>query len=260
MTAALVISLPIATARRAMQAAQLGRLGIAHRFLDATAVADIPPAELARLERAWCRPLRPAEVACALSHRRAWKEVAAGQGPVLILEDDAVLAPDTAAVIAALAGRADLDCVTLETFTLPKVLGPPRPLPVAGYALSEVFRDSGGAAAYLLWPEGARKLLRGRPGFLPLADAAINLARGLRKHQVEPACAIQAMFLAGSHQFAPEVHETTVSPPGRPAIRSRRDWWRYKVRRLRVSAILLARQLRGLGRSGKRVVPFRGDT
>jgi glycosyl transferase family 25 len=255
---ALIINLPAAVERRTMQDAQFARLGIVHRFLNATAVADIPTADLARLERAWCRPLRPAEVACALSHRRAWADVAAGAAPVLILEDDVVLASDTAAVIGALSRRPDLECVTLETFTLPKVLGDPRPMGLEPFRLAEVYRDSGGAAAYMLWPSGARKLLAGRPGLLPLADAAINLGPGLRKHQVEPACAIQAMFLAGVGEIAPEVYQTTVSDPERLPITGLADWLRYRLRRLRVSLILFVRQMRGLGRSGKREIAFRG--
>lgn len=253
----LVISMATATARRDMQAAQLGALGVPFRFLDATVAADLPTAELARLDRLWCRPMRPAEVACALSHRRAWDSVAAGDGPVLILEDDAILARDTAAVLAALAGLSGIDCVNLETFTFPKRLGSAQALALAPYSLAPVVRDSGGAAAYLLWPSGARKALAGLGGYLPLADAALNLAPGLRKVQLEPACAIQAMFLAASRGLPAEITGTTVSPPTRPDIGSRREWLRYKLRRLRISALLAARTLRAIGRSETRTVPFR---
>lgn len=253
----LIISLRTATARRELQTAQCNRLGLPFRFLDATTVADIPLPELARLERAWCRPLRQTEVACALSHRRAWAEVVDGDAPLLILEDDAVLADETPAVISALAGRTDLECVTLETFAARKVLGTSQPLGVAPFRLSEVYRDSAGAAAHLLWPQGAHKLLRGRHGFLPLADAAFNLAPGLRMHQVEPACAIQAMFLREDGGFTADTYQSSASGVSRPPIPGLADWIRYKSRRLRVSLILFARQLRGFGRSTKRTVAFR---
>ncbi len=253
----LTISMRSATARRELQAAQFARLGLPYRILDATDIADIPPGELARLERAWCRPLRATEVACALSHRRAWAEVAKGEAPVLILEDDAVLAAETPTVLSALAGRTDLECVTLETFGARKILGASESLGVGPFRLSEVYRDSAGAAAHLLWPRGARKLLRGRRGFLPLADAAFNLAPGLRIHQVEPACAIQAMFLKEGGGFVAEAYRSTSSGMRRPPIPGLADWIRYKLRRLRVSLILFARQLRGFGRSNKRTVAFR---
>lgn len=255
---ALVISLASAAARRAMQTEQLDRLGIAHEFMDATGVADIAPPELARLERLWCRPLRPAEVACALSHRRAWAHVAGGHGPILILEDDAVLSSDVQVVLDRLVSLDLADCVTLETFTLAKTLGSPQPLGDGRYSISEVFRDSGGAAAYLLWPRGADRLLRGVPGFLPLADAAINITPGIRKFQVEPACAIQAMFLGGLHAVNSEIASTTVSLPERTSI-PRGEWLRYRLRRLWVSAYLGRNLLRGLGRSTRRTVPFAGE-
>ncbi|MCU9846481.1 glycosyltransferase family 25 protein [Defluviimonas sp. WL0024] len=254
---ALVISLRSAAARRAMQEAQLGRLGLPHRLLDAVNAAGIQAADLARWQRAWCRPLRASEIACALSHRQAWSEVAAGTQPRLILEDDAVLGPATAAVLDVLQHRSGLDCVTLETFTLPKLLGRRIAIGATGHMLAEVFRDSAGAAAYLLWPDGARRLLASLPGLLPPADAAINLTVGLRMYQVEPACAMQAIFLPRGEGITPEVAETTISNAPRPKVDSAGDWLRYKLRRLRVSAILLRKRLRGLGRSQKRIVEFR---
>lgn len=253
----LIISLRSASARRAMQSAQLARLGLPHRFLDAVNAAELPAADLATLRRAWCRPLRASEIACTLSHRQAWTEVAAGTAPRLILEDDAVLVPATFAVLDVLKHRSDLDCVTLETFTLPKLLGRRQAIGATGHTLAEVYRDTAGAAAYLLWPAGARRLLSSLPGFLPPADAAINLTVGLRMYQVEPACAMQAIFLPQYEGITPEIAQTSISNAPRPKVDSAGTWLRYKLRRLRVSAILLRKRLRGLGRSEKRIVEFR---
>ena len=251
---ALVISMPSARERRAMQVEQMTKLGLKYRFLDATTVSSIPRNELARLERGWCRPLAGPEVACALSHRRAWAKVAATSAPVLILEDDAILGKQTRLVLQALRRQTELDCVNLETYTTHKLLGVPRPIAGCRHSLSLVFRDSGGSAAYLLWPEGARKLLASLPGYFPLADATINLAVNLRKYQLEPACAIQAMFLP--ELIASGVYQTSISSTPRPAIGTLRQWLRYKLRRLFVSAILFRKQLGGIGRSSKRIVPF----
>ncbi len=250
----LVINMQAARKRRALQVDQLTTLGLEFRFLDATSASDISYSELARLERGWCRPLAATEVACALSHRRAWAEVAAGSAPVLILEDDAILGKQTRQILQELLRQPGLDCVNLETYTTHKVLGQPRPIDGCSHTLSRVFRDSGGAAAYLLWPKGARKLLASLPGFFPLADAAINLAAGLRKFQLEPACAIQAMFVP--ELMASDAYHTSISSTPRPAIGTLRQWLRYKLRRLFVSAILFRKQLGGIGRSSKRIVPF----
>lgn len=256
---AIVISLRKAEARRNFQKVQLARLGIAFQFMDATTASDIAPEDMHRYCRAWCRPLRPAEVGCALSHRRAWAQISAGTFPVLVLEDDAVLSDKTVSVLNALAGHGGLECVSLETFNQQKRLGRSESLTVNGFALAQIYRDSGGAAAYLLWPEGARKLLSNLSGWLPLADAAINIAPRLRKHQVIPACAIQAMFMVGKLPITAGVYETSLSNDTRPKPENWREWFRYKLRRLRVSIILFRIQLRGLGRTRTTIVPFRSD-
>lgn len=259
----LVISLVSAADRRAFMARQLDALGLDFRFLDATAVRDIPPADLARLRRLWARPMMDTEVACALSHRRCWEEIAAGDGPVLVLEDDAVLAPDLPAVLRAAGDLRDADCLNLETFAHPKTLGAPRAFGAGGHTLARVHRDTGGAAAYLMWPEGARKVLANLPGFLPLADAAINLTLGLRKWQVEPAPAIQAGMLLrqrpGDSRVPEGIAETTIgSVRTAPKPATTRAWLRYKFRRAIVSVLVARQKLRALGRATRRDVDFSG--
>lgn len=249
-----VISLARATARRAHVGDVLRRLNLPFRFHDAVDAAAMSEAVFLRHRERWCRPLRPGEVACALSHRQVWETVAAGTAPVLILEDDVVLGRDSPAILATLSGMSGFDCVTLETMNFGKVLRDAVPIGIRDYGLSCVVRDSGGAAAYLLWPEGARRALRGLRGFLPLADAAINLAPGLRKAQLEPACAIQAMFLDN----VPETLRASTASAGKrqrgstPGARLR-----FAARRLVVELFIAARLLRAMGRSRKRVVPFR---
>lgn len=248
-----VISLARATARRAHVADVLGRLDLPFRFHDAVDAAALTEAAFLRLCGLWCRPLRRGEVACALSHRQVWETVAAGTAPVLVLEDDVVLGRDSPAILSRLSGIGDLDCITLETMNIRKVLRGGAPIGIGTYALSGVVRDSGGAAAYLLWPDGARKALRGLPGFLPLADAAINLAPGLRKAQLEPACAIQAMFL---DDVPDTLRASTASAGQRPRGTTPGARLRFALRRLVVELFIATRLLRAMGRSRKRLVPF----
>ncbi len=242
----LVINLPAAAERRAFQQAQLGRLALPYRLMPAVTVADIPPADLQRLSQSWARPLRPTEVACTLSHRSAWERVARASGPRLILEDDAVLSPRLPALMAALMARADLDYVTLETYVRPKRLSRrAEALADTGFALSRLYRDRGGAAAYVLWPHGAERLLRATRHQLPLADAAIDLAPGLRRHQCEPAAAVQAVILAQAGRamggIAPSMIAAGGAPrpdKGGPAARLR-----FGLRRAALSLRQFARRL-----------------
>lgn len=83
---------------------QLDRLGIEYEFLDAVRGADAvgdpslydPRAALT----AEGRELRPGEVGCALSHTKAYAEIAGrGLACALVLEDDAILHPDLPAVL-----------------------------------------------------------------------------------------------------------------------------------------------------------------
>ena len=251
---ALLINLPSATDRLAFQERQLREMAIPFRLLPATAVADVPAARMEQLRASWARPLRATEVCCTLSHRRAWEEVVASGRPRVVLEDDAILSLGAAGLLAALLARDDLDYVQLETYALPKLLSR-ESAPVGGtpFRLSRLVRDKGGSAAYLIWPRAAAMLLESTKDRTPLADAAIDMVQGFRHHQVEPAMAVQAMFLARSEPpFAavgPSLIAATPVPdyPGWPA------WLRHKSRRLAMSLQLLWRRLRAPDAERRRV-------
>lgn len=253
----LIISMVSSTDRRALQISQARHLDLAFDFMDATPVGDISPEDMGHLQRRWARRLRDTEVACALSHRKAWEIVAKGWKPVLILEDDAILSSETPAILAALAALPDIDCVNLETFGQRKTLGRAAPLDLTNHTLAPIFRDSAGAAAYVLWPQGARKLLGSLNMMLPLADAAINLTLSLRKMQLEPACAIQVSILHKSVPISHTVRKSLIASSkkltARPPIA---EWLGYKLRRVWISAILALQIVRGLGRSSRRTVEY----
>ncbi|MDP9840768.1 glycosyl transferase family 25 [Neorhizobium huautlense] len=243
--------------RRTLQAYQLQRLGLSFEFMDATTAGDIPDEEMKRLQRRWARRLRDTEVSCALSHRKAWGIVAKAPRPMLVIEDDVILSTDIATVLTAAATLSDVDCVNLETFGAPKTLGRPRALAQAGYTVAEVFRDSAGAAAYLLWPQGAQKLLTSLSMMLPLADAAINLAPNLRKLQIEPAAAIQVSILNKSEPISHPVRRSLIATSRKTKERPPlAEWLGYKIRRVRVSAIVLTQNIRSLGRSRRIIVDY----
>jgi glycosyl transferase family 25 len=257
----LVISMASSADRRALQLFQLQRLGLAFEFVDATTTADVPAPEMAHLQRRWARRLRDTEVACALSHRRAWEIVSRSTEPMLIIEDDAILATDTPAILQAAAALKNVDCVNLETFGAKKTLGRRAPLGVGDYTVARIFRDSAGAAAYLLWPEGARKLLSSFKTMLPLADAAVNLTLNLRKVQVEPACAIQTSILSKTNPISHSIRRSMIArtrpTETRPPFA---EWLGYKSRRLQISMILTFQILCGLGRSSRREVKYVDST
>jgi len=142
--------------------------------------------------------MSPGERACAMSHVRAWREVlsVAGGGsdpggggdgvgePVLVLEDDAVLAADFAkrlrpAVEAAAAAGAD-------ALYLGYIQGAPwRRCVSKGLQEAEYLWTTVG---YILWPRGARRLLGALPVDAPVDNfmAWLCASGRLRSLAVEP--------------------------------------------------------------------------
>ena len=108
---ALVINLKSSTDRRTFQASQLSKLGIPHSFIHACSVIDFSEKEYESLANNWERKLRKAEVACFLSHKKAWETVITRNKPLLILEDDALLSKHSKALLNTLSSKKALDHV-----------------------------------------------------------------------------------------------------------------------------------------------------
>ena len=183
----LVINLASDVSRMAFQREQMGALGLEWERLEAIAPDDLSvPPEDSRWQR-WQRPLRAVEIAILESHYKAWGRVVAADAPLLIVEDDAMLAAEVPDLLRRLDDAPGCDHVTLEVRNRKKLVGGRHPtLP-----MRRLYQDRAGAAAYVLWPSGAR-VLRSRAALEPgLADAVISAAYAMNSWQAEPALAIQ---------------------------------------------------------------------
>ncbi len=250
---ALVINLERSHQRWAFQQTQLQQLGIAARRLPAISTEDIGPEQYEQLANGWERKLRPAEVACFLSHRQAWQTVADSGHAMLILEDDALLSQHTPALLNSLAQLSQpVDYITLETRSRKKLLGR-TPLPCAGdFGLRRLYQDRTGAAAYVLYPSGAAKLLAKAQQQAPaLADAFICSSYMLNAWQVVPAAAVQLdQCAAYGLPFAnPFVSTITPADQSKPAAASPAAARRFKRRRIAAQCRMGWRQLSLLGRA-----------
>lgn len=185
---ALVINLDRDTERLAFQRRQLGALGLAFDRLPAITPADLDPPSGAAYWGRWQRPLRPAEMALTASHRAAWRIIAADDRPMLVLEDDALLAPGVPGLLDRVLGLPGIDYVNLETRARRKLVAR-RPHPQA--PIRRLWQDRCGSAAYALWPGGAQKLLRRLEHAPGPSDAVISAAYDLLAWQADPALAIQ---------------------------------------------------------------------
>ena len=202
-----IISLASAQHRRAFQEAQAKRLGFEPVWSEAVGVSDISDAFFLQHAFQWERALKKTEVACFMSHLNLWRTIAAGDRPAVVLEDDVVLGGHWFENIRSLAQHAQADCICLEAWGK-KILGAPQM--VGHLKLQRLHLNSAGAAAYLLWPLGARRLLdKYEQQGTALADAFINQTRGWNFLQLVPANAIQ-MNVAPEYGLPEHVHSASL--------------------------------------------------
>lgn len=189
---ALVINLARSCERMDFQAGQLEGLGIEFERVEAIDADTLDTDTYLTKAYDWERPLRYTEVACCLSHTKAWQIVVDSNCPHLILEDDALLCSKASTILHALEAYQNYDCVNLETRGRRKTVSKKKTPLIEDFKISKLIQNKSGAAAYVLWPDGAKKLLnwvetRG----LGLADAIIAAGPNLLHGQIEPAAALQ---------------------------------------------------------------------
>lgn len=201
---ALVLNLAARTERMAFMAGQLDNLGLGWDRVEAVTPDRVTPPLSDPYWSRWQRPMRPTEAAALLSHVAAWRIVAAGDAPRLVLEDDAVLMRATPAFLAGLSGLPGVDHVSLEVRGRRKLLGPRHP----DAPMRRLWQDRTGAAAYALWPEGARKLLARVADAPALADGTICAAYELSSWQADPALAVQ-LDICARYGVTPPIETTS---------------------------------------------------
>jgi len=192
MTNTLIISLPNAKERREFQQQQLSTLGLHFEFLDATSINDINKTTFKQHYRDWQRPLKKTEVACYYSHRNAWNRVIQTNKPMLILEDDALLSKCTPKLIKNLLGKKGIDLINFENRGRKKFVSKFGEPITCNSEILKLYQDRTGAAGYILWPSGAKKLIQcEKQKGIALADAHITACNNLNAYQIEPSPIIQ---------------------------------------------------------------------
>ena len=219
---ALIINVATATTRLVLQGAQMEALGLDWERLEAVTPPTLSvPTGDPRWQR-WERPMKATEIAVLVSHCMAWERVRVANTPYLIVEDDVLLAAEAPILLQKLKDEGGLDHATLEVRNRRKLVGARHPrLP-----MRRLYQDRTGAAAYVLWPSGARKLLSRAATHPGLADAVICAAYEMSSWQADPALAVQIDQCA-IYGIAPPISmESSIGtdspPPGRGIQRFRR--------------------------------------
>ncbi len=188
----LVINRTQDTERFNFQQQQLSNLDLPFDFVVAVEKDSLTDEMRAMYPGAWQRPLRDGEIACNLSHLKCWQTVAAQSKPMLILEDDAVICDHIKGVLKKLQDTKKYNYISLEVRTRAKFISKTNTQLLDAYTLHDLIYDKGGAAGYILWPEGAKMLVQHieTKGLAP-ADALIAECKDLTHGQVRPAPILQ---------------------------------------------------------------------
>lgn len=240
----LIINLATATTRMAFQAAQMAALDLAWERVEATTPETLPAPPDDPHWRRWERPMKATEIAALASHTMTWERVRAADAPHLIIEDDALLASDTPVFLRKIADEPGLDHVTLEVRSRKKLVGRRHPnLPIR-----RLYQDRTGAAAYVLWPSGAGKLLShasARPG---LADAVIATTYEMDSWQADPALAVQIDQCTAYGMARPISTDSSIGPdlppPRRGIHLARRVTAQFRLGLRQLSKIAVAERQR----------------
>lgn len=245
MIRAVFINLDRAADRRGFMEGQMARLGLAAERFAAVEAGSISDERSREIGRSWERPLTKSELGCFLSHHAIWTEAAIAEGPTLVLEDDVVLSPRVPGLLAALGAVREAEFLNLESFDRRRFVERRRRPLAAGLAMVGVSRDKSGSAAYVLWPDGARKLLaRARRGAAPV-DAFLHGFKALRSFQVEPALAMQLHLLERRGLRVP-IRTTTSVQASRTRLALTLANLPFHARRVRTQAGLFAEHLKRL--------------
>ena len=156
---ALVINLDRTPARLVATRASLQGAGFAVERVVAVDALEEPDADSydkRRNARDYFAPLKPAEIACFRSHRRAWRRVLETGRPMLVCEDDVEADADLAALVDALEARLS-GAAAVKLYAPRPVLGPFEPLLQRRLIRPRIVPL--GCVAVWLTPEGARGLL-----------------------------------------------------------------------------------------------------
>lgn len=210
---ALVINLASETERMAFQTQQLNDLRIPFDRVEAVTPETLDPPSDDAYWSGWERPLRTTEMAAFASHRTAWEAIAASHAPHLVLEDDAVMLPAAASVLGDLSDLPEAEFVTLETRGRRKRIASK---PHANAPINRLWQDRTGAAAYVLWPAAAKKLLRRTASAPGLADAILCAAYDLSAWQAVPALACQLDRCAAEGIASPLETDSAIGREAKP--------------------------------------------
>ena len=252
----LIISLSSAIERRNFQQIQMEKLKLDFEFLEATSIHNVDETTYKKHAKDWQRPLKNTEVACYYSHQNAWRKIIQSNKPALILEDDALLSKYTPKLLANLADKKQCELISLENRNRKKFVAKTGESIACASKLFRLYQDRTGAAGYILWPQGAKKLLQcEQKKGIALADAHITNCHNIKAYQVEPTPIIQldqCRDYAVQNPINNVTTKSTVSSANNP-----KGGWVFRIKRIVFQLKLGLRQVVLITKSERRYIAIR---
>ncbi|MGB3316546.1 MAG: glycosyltransferase family 25 protein [Albidovulum sp.] len=231
-----VINLARRPDRLASIAAQLGRLGLDWKRVEAIDAGDgreLRPA-FGRGLKARAFPATRGDIACSLTHQRLWRQIAEAGRPAVVLEDDAILSDVFRRLmscdLAGLMRRHDMGVLKLEFWPGPQKS---RRFP-AGEAIGPVLDEMRlyrmhasflGTCGYVITPEGARLMNdRFRRLKVPVDHALFGREAAMGFRLLRPGFLNPAPVLHDASQFGSDIGGQRSDDQQRSFARRLRDW------------------------------------
>lgn len=218
------VSMTTATRRRRIVERQVAQMGVASfEFVDAIAGFNLDLSELAlqglyddaAARRFHNRSLTPSEIACSLSHGRAYEIIgASGHEVSIVVEDDTLFIPSRMDRLDLGAFPPGWDIVFLNSFI---ENGPPRRRISGSLYYGDAY--TGSAAAYLVSRKGARRLADGYKPVVHAADGYVGRT-DVTRLMVYPDCVLNGSVC---HYYTNTVQYIRPSKSNRPVVIARVD-------------------------------------
>lgn len=255
----LLINLDQSKDRLAQQESQFKDLGLKFERLSAVSIHDFSEDEYKRMAFGGQRPMKQSELACFLSHKKAWEYIVTHNEPCVVLEDDAILVKDFKNILNELEQIADIDYVNLEVHGRKKTVAKQATYSLVdqNYHLFEIYLDRSGTGGYVLYPSGAKTLLDfiGKRA-IGLSDEFIHSCYALKAYQIEPAALLQSDKCPEYSVPCKYIHESVIAQVKNKVNfdLTAHEKAKFKRRRIKTQINLGLRQLKYLASAVKRQI------
>lgn len=255
----LLINLDQSKDRLSQQQAQFRNLGLEFERLAAVSINDFSDDEYKCMAFGGQRPMKQSELACFLSHKKAWDYIVEHNEPCVVLEDDAILVKDFKDILNDLKKITDIDYVNLEVHGRKKTVAKKLTYSLADnhYNLFEIYIDRSGTGGYVLYPTGAKILLdfMGKRA-IGLSDEFIHSCYELKAYQIEPAALLQSDKCPEYQVSCKYIHESVIAQ-----VKNKLNFdltvnekSKFKMRRIKTQINLGLRQLKYVESGVKREI------